>query len=98
MLLKIHRTPMGEVTAICDSELIGTVLSEGAFVLDLERHAIFYSGKKVSESAAIDALSGAENVNLVGKRALAAAKKAGVDTSGAIFIKSVPHLQIYRLP
>ena len=97
MLLKIHRTPAGEVTAICDSELIGTILSEGAYQLDLEAHAAFYSGKKVGEEAAISALRAAENVNLVGKRSLSAAKKAGVDTSGAIFIQKVPHLQIYRL-
>jgi len=87
---------MGEVTAICDSELVGAVLSEGAIRLDLGAHAAFYSGKKVDEAAAVAALRAAENVNLVGKRALAAAKKAGVDISGAISIKSVPHLQIYR--
>lgn len=96
MLFKIHRTPMGEVTAICDSELVGTVLSEGAFRLDLAAHAAFYSGKKVDEPTAISALRAAQNVNLVGKRSLAAAKKAGVDISGAISIKGVPHLQIYR--
>jgi len=98
MLLKIHRTPTGEVTAICDSELLGTILSEGAVQLDLQAHSGFYQGKKVDEREAISALRSSENVNLVGKRSLCAAKKAGVSTAGAIMVQGVPHLQIYRLP
>ena len=97
MLLKIHKTPMGEVAALCDSELLGAILSEGAIRLDLDRHADFYRGEKVGEAAAIEAIRSSENVNIVGKRSLSAAKKAGVDTSGAISIKGVPHLQVYRL-
>ena len=97
MHLKIHRTPMGEVVAICDSELIGTILAEGAFRLDLAAHAAFYSGKKVGEDEAVAALKEAENVNIVGRRSLAAAKKAGIDISGAITVQKVPHLQIYRI-
>lgn len=98
MLLKMHKTPMGEVAALCDSELIGKTLSQGGVTLDLGRHACFYSGKRVKEEEAIAALRRADNVNLVGVRSLLAAKKAGIATSGAIMICDVPHLQIYRLP
>ncbi len=98
MLLKIHKTPMGEVAALCDSELVGRILSHGKITLDLARHSEFYSGKKVGEGEAIEALRNSGNVNLVGARSLSAAKKAGIDTSGAILIGDVPHLQVYRFP
>jgi len=98
MYLKIHKTPLGQVTAICDAELIGKVLSGGKIRLDLQSHAGFYSGQKISEEEAVRALSGADNVNLVGKKSLAAAAKAGMDTSSAILISGVPHLQVYKLP
>jgi len=98
MYLKIHKTPLGQVTAMCDAELVGKVLSEGKIKLDLQSHSGFYSGQKVSEEEAVRALSGAENVNLVGKKSLAAAKKAGVDIRSAMQISGVPHLQAYKLP
>lgn len=95
--MKIHSTPMGEVVAICDSGLLGKILREGQLVLDLKRHEGFYNGKKASEEEVIAALMKAKNINLVGANALAAAKKAGIDTSAAKYIQSVPHLQIYRI-
>jgi hypothetical protein len=97
MYLKIHKTAQGEVTAICDSELLGQVLSEGALKLDLRSHAGFYMGRKVSEQEAVQALSGAQSINLVGSKSLAAARKAGVDTGAAMRISGVPHLQAYRI-
>jgi hypothetical protein len=98
MYLKLHPSPDGEIVALCDIELIGKVLSSGKARLDLSAYAPFYLGKKVSEKEAIDALSSATNANIVGKRALAAAKKAGLAVSRAKNIGGVPHLQIYRLP
>ena len=96
MYLKSHITPEGEIVAICDAELLGMVFSEGKLHLDLKKHANFYMGRKVSESEARKALLKAKNANIVGKKALAAAKKAGIDVSGALLISGVPHLQAYR--
>jgi uncharacterized protein len=98
MYLKTHPSPDGEIVALCDIDLIGKVLTSGKARLDLSAYAPFYLGKKVSEKEAIDALSGATNANIVGKRALAAAKKAGLAVSHAKNIGGVPHLQVYRLP
>jgi len=52
----------------------------------------------VEEKEAVAALSSAANANIVGSRALAAAKKAGLPTSRAMTIEGVPHLQVYRMP
>jgi uncharacterized protein len=98
MYLKKHASPDGEIAALCDSELIGRVLANGKARLDLSAYAPFYLGKKVSEKEAVEALKGAQNANIVGKRALLAAKKAGLPVSHAKTIGGVPHLQVYRLP
>lgn len=97
MYLKIHPTPKGDIVALCDCEHIGTVIFDGKRRLDLAAHAAFYQGKKVARLAAVKALRGAENINIVGKKSLSAAKQAGVEISSAVSIGGVPHLQLYRL-
>lgn len=97
MYLRIHSSPEGEVVALCDATLIGRRLSQGNIVLDLGKYAGFYKGEKVGAAEATAALKGAQNVNLVGKKALVAAKGAGLDTSGAMSIGGVPHLQLYKI-
>jgi len=98
MYLKTHSSPDGEIVALCDIELIGKVLSSGKARLDLSAYAPFYLGRKVDEKEAVAALSSAQNANIVGKKALASAKKAGLAVSRARRIGGVPHLQAYRMP
>ena len=98
MYLKMHASPDGEIVALCDIELIGKVLASGKARLDLSAYAPFYLGKKVEEKETVDALRIAQNANIVGKKALEAAKKAGLSVSHAKTIGGVPHLQVYRLP
>lgn len=97
MYLKLHPTPNGQIAALCDSELIGRVLSDGKRHLDLGKHASFYVGEKVSRKQAVEALRSSENANIVGKKSLHAAKEAGLDVSPSVEISGVPHLQAYRL-
>ena len=98
MYLKTHASPDGEIVALCDIELIGKVLASGKARLDLSAYAPFYLGKKVDEKEAVETLKLAQNANIVGKRALSAAKKAGFSVSHAKMIGGAPHLQVYRLP
>lgn len=97
MYLKLHGTPEGEVVALCDAELIGRVLANGARRLDLASFADFYRGRLVGHDEAASALRFAANANIVGKKSMAAARKAGLDVSAAVSISGVPHLQIYRI-
>jgi len=98
MYLKTHASPDGEIVALCDIELIGKVLTKGKMRLDLSAYAPFYLGKKVDEKEAVAALKAAQNANIVGAKALAAAKKAGLAVSHATTIGGVPHLQAYLMP
>lgn len=102
MHAKLHekRHPDGSlrsVVAACDSELIGRVLEEGEFYLDLKTYGNFYGGK-VSEGELLEMLEGAENLNLVGEKVIGvAAKVLPVDAKKARRIAGVPHLQSYKV-
>ncbi len=97
MYLKVHKFPGGEIVALCDAALLGQVLSDSRRKLDLKAHADFYNGSKVDRKTAVSALRGAINVNVVGKKSVAAAASAGFRTAGAQRIGGVLHLQIYSI-
>ena len=96
MYMKLHGTPDGGVVALCDAELIGRVLAGGGRRLDLSKFSGFYKGELVGQEQAASALAAARNANIVGEKSMAAARKAGLDVSGAVEIAGVPHLQVYR--
>ncbi len=86
------------IVALCDTELLGKTFSQGEVVLDLKAYRSFYEGSAISEIEAIELLRNAENVNIVGEKAIAAAQKAfGAKKVSVKKIKGVPHLQFYRV-
>ncbi len=102
VFVKVHerRGPGGRVlrvVAVCDEELVGKVFREGGRELDLRKYAAFYKGRVVGEGEVVELIRGAENVNLVGERAVAAAEKALGSRAGVRRIAGVPHLQVYRV-
>lgn len=87
-----------KVVAVCDKELLGKVFGEGGCVLDLKSYASFYDGAGVTEDKAVELIRNAENLNLVGKKAVAAAGKAiEIDAKSVRKIAGVPHLQVYSV-
>lgn len=96
---KLLKMKEGAVLAMCDAELIGTVLKEGKVVLDLKKYAPFYGDESLTEDnpKLTRYIAEATSVNAVGKAALAVLKKSGVDVSAAKKIGDTPHIQIYRL-
>lgn len=98
MYLKIHNTKEGPIVAACDEELIGKVLIEGKKILDLEKYKNFYVGEKAKDSELIDALKNCSSANIVGKKAVAIAVKAGIVSKDQVMhIKSFPYIQLYRI-
>ncbi len=90
------RPSIRRIVAACDAELLGKVFREGEMVLDLKKYRSFYDGEKVTEGELAVLLKDAENINLVGKKTIAAAgKRINVDSAGVRKIKGIPHLQIY---
>lgn len=98
MYMKRYEREKEIVVAICDKELVGEVLREGALVLDLKRYSSFYVGEITTEKAAAEALETATSINLVGKKAVGLAIKKKIAEKGSErMIGGVPHLQVYKM-
>ncbi len=92
MLMKIHKS-YRDVVAICDSELLGQVYEEGEKVLEVREN--FYNGEEIEEEKLIKILQdlAAEDAtfNIVGKRSVEAALKAGIiSKEGIKKVQEVP--------
>lgn len=89
--VKFHRSS-SNVTAVCDSELIGKKFKEGKLVLNVSEQ--FYKGELVKEKEIGDYLGDAVNLNIVGKRSCDTALKLGcISKENILFICGVPHAQ-----
>ena len=102
MFAKVHERVYDEgvkrVVAICDAELLGEKFSEGGRVLDLKTYRSFYEGDKVDEEKAIELIRSAHNLNVVGKKAVQAVKKArNIDEGCVKTVEGVPLLQLYEV-
>ena len=79
MFVKIHKS-YREVVAICDSDLIGKILEEGKFQLDVKEN--FYKGKEVTEEELVKIIQKMvvedSTFNIVGKKSISIAKKIGL--------------------
>ena len=97
MFLKVHRSQgLGDVVAVCDRELLNTTISHGGLSVPITE--AFYGNCPVTEDIVIAALRKADNINLMGKRAVSIAIDMGLITqSGCIMIGEIPHAQVYSL-
>jgi len=96
MYLKIHRMQGTRgIVAVCDRELLNRTLSHGTIEICVSDK--FYGNHEAEKDEVIEALKNAENINLIGKKAVSVAIECGVLPEGAyILIDGIPHAQIYR--
>ena len=81
--------------AVCDRELLNTTISHENITITITE--FFYGNSPVSEAEVRPVLEQADNINLMGERAVSVAVDMGIITrSGCIMIGKVPHAQIYR--
>ncbi|MCC7565394.1 MAG: DUF424 domain-containing protein [Methanomicrobiaceae archaeon] len=97
MYLKVHRIPgAGDVVAVCDRELLNSTLLRGDVEVCISE--AFYGTSIATEDEVRRELAHAENVNLMGRRAVDLAVRMGlIEESGCIMIGCVPHAQIFRI-
>ena len=94
--MKIHQSPgTGDIVAVCDRELLNTTISHEKCTVTITEY--FYGNSPVSEAEVRQVLERADNINLIGERAVSVAVDMGIlSRSGCILIGTVPHAQIYR--
>ena len=97
MYLKIHRAHDGSsVVAVCDRELLNRRIRHGKIEIHVSES--FYGTTPVDESEVADAIRDADNINIIGARAIAVAAGLGlIDPSGCLLIDGIPHAQIFRI-
>lgn len=97
MNMKVHRVPgQGVVVAVCDSDLVDRTLRHGD--ADVVISGVFYGNSPMTDDEVREALLGACNINLFGRRAVALAKELGlVDEACCLEVDGVPHAQIYLI-
>ncbi len=95
MYLKVHRTPDGEIVAVCDRELLNTTLAHGE--VEVRISETFYGNTPADEERVKSALSSATNANLFGRRTIEIAIACGaVDRKCVVMVGGVPHAQVFR--
>ena len=92
MLVKIHKS-YREVVAVCDSELVGKRFEEGIRHLEISEN--FFKGEEKPEKEAVEIMKFASGndatFNIVGRKAVDAALKAGIiSREGIKTVQGVP--------
>jgi hypothetical protein len=93
--LKLYYRGENTILAACDVELLGKKFTDGELQLEVND---FYKEKLVDERTFITWLEEATIINLVGKRSVALAVKAGiVEEENILVIAGIPHVQVVKL-
>jgi len=92
----VRRWGQNVLLALCDADLLGTVLRDGRIVFEVRED--FYKGLKISVEEAIDLIGQSTIINMVGKNIVRKALEKGLVHPQAILkISGVPHAQIVKI-
>jgi len=98
MFYKTYESRYGMMIAVADKELIGKKFKfkDTKFFVNPR----FYQGEQADQNTIVQLLKNAISVNLVGPKAVACGKEAGVISEGNILMinKKVPHAQAVVVP
>ncbi len=96
MILKVHRRGKDVVVAACDEELLDRTIKCGELKLHISRN--FYGTEICNEEEFLAALRLCTSANLIGKKTIDIAMKAGfIRIEGVMDIDGIPHAQLYKI-
>jgi hypothetical protein len=94
--MRVSETHEHYVVAMCDKQLLGKTLTEGAIKFKVSEE--FYGGKLVDAKTCLGHLAKATIANMVGKKSVQTAINAGLVHEQAIcYIEGHPHAQWVKL-
>ncbi len=98
-VMKRHVTPLGSsILAISDPELIGKSLEDTDKGISFQVTEHFYGTELFDEKEAIEALSAADNANIMGNLIVEVAINHNlISPKNVITISGVKHAQIYKI-
>ena len=91
IMIKVHKTPNGEIVAMCDSDLVGRRFESKDLRIDISER--FYKGIEIEDKAELlKLIKESRNLNIVGKESVDFAMKNNViDRTNIIKIKKIPY-------
>jgi len=96
MILCVHKRGNNIIVAACDDNLLGKTFKCGELKIHVSEK--FYGEETCEENELIAALRRCTSANLIGKKTIDIAIKAGfINPEGVIMIGKVPHAQMYRI-
>ena len=94
--VNVRRQGNQTVLATCDCDICGKTLRDGKIVFEVREE--FYKGIKVTSEEAIELCKQSTIVNMIGRRIVNQAVKAGLVHPDAVLkIKGIPHAQIVKM-
>uniref|UniRef100_A0A7J3ZM26 DUF424 family protein n=1 Tax=Fervidicoccus fontis TaxID=683846 RepID=A0A7J3ZM26_9CREN len=88
--VKVFETERGRVVALCDYEILGKEFKEQNAILKVSPE--FYSGEVVDENEALEIMSTANMLNIVGKQAVELAIRSKlIHPAAVIYVEGVPY-------
>ncbi len=98
MYLKIHTHENKKIVACCDKELIGKIIENEKYSINLISHSSFYKGNLCTEKELENALKNFDSANLIGKKSVGVAlSKKLVLEEEVVYINNFPFIQIYKV-
>jgi len=97
MYYKTHESLAGTLIAVADKELIGKTLKFKG--IEFFVNPRFYKEEYITKGKLIPLLRNASSANLVGKKAIEAAKEAKIISDEHVIriTKDVPHAQVFSI-
>ncbi len=97
--IKVHgKNTSNEIVAACDSDLVGTTVSDPEREIEFNISAEFYGNEKLEWKEIKDIISKGKNVNLIGNKIVELAiKEEIINLSNTLEINGIKHAQIYLI-
>lgn len=96
MFVKIHKSGNTEILAVSDEDLIGKKFEQGNIYIEVTES--FYKDKKVDKKQLEELLLHFDNINIIGEQSIEIALKINIiQKENIIFIKGIPHAQIFAI-
>ena len=98
MYIKIHKTEKQKVIAICDEELIDSVIKGKDFEIDMKDYEHFYKGQIKNKEEIKKELKDFTSINCIGNNSVRFLMEEGiVKEEHIVFIGKTMHAQVYRV-
>lgn len=100
LYIKLHSTDGGTMLAMCDSDMINSIIEDGEVYINVRDYSDFYKGKLVDAKGAKSIISKSEirSASVIGKESVRVAVEKGiVERSNVKTASGIAYANAYRI-